>query len=606
MNQVVISPLNGIRFVPAGVSPNARYNRQQFDNEWYYDLIYNFQTKVFYAQPVQNKDYLSLQVMVNDGASVSIKLLNCNGITQKTATFTKVPYPSGISVNDITSSYYQFQDFQFWNSIASGIYYLSIEITFPDNSTKVFLSEPLSVEDKHENTVLFEYQNTYNKDNVLFEQTYQKFCLRVNGMMKLTPVATRTVFQDQGYSSVLLSGTAYRKWDFVFGGGGRLLPEYMIDMLNHIFAVDKIKIDGKQFTVLDDSSLEVEDADLYPLDAVKISLGEADNMNGFIHNSGAVIVGQIPSVPFVLWSIKMGRNGFVDYFIENPYYAPNLSGVDSVIFILNNDLQNKGYAGTFSVYTDPITSVHYLVYNLGSDEDFTEASWITLTSRFQTTMSTTQSFYAAKPKYDIQGNGNHIALIDTSQNVNYGFGILRGLTTVECKGFLLQNETRTMDIFYDEPSPITYLRIYDEASVKIPFVNITLPNLQEVIINNAQQLSSFNIYPTLASSKDTLFRVQINNTSLSTHPMVTPDPAQVPPTPIWKNLKEFYLMGSAMSDAEADQFAINVALYASAYYGGSAPPENGRIQIYSNPTPGYTATSLTARNFLQSLGWTIH
>lgn len=606
MNQVIISPLNGIRFVPANVTPNPRFNRQQFDNEWYYDLIYSFQKKVFYAQPVQNKDYLSLQILANAGATITLKLLTCGGITKATKKFTEF---SGVTptINGIASSYYMLTDFQVWSNIASGIYYLSIEIAFSDSTTVLYLSEPLSVEEKHENTVLIEYQNSYNKDNILFEQTYQKFCLRVPGAMKLSPVSTKNVFQDQGYSSVLLSGTAYRKWDFTFGGEGNYLPEYMFDMLNHIFAIDHIRIDGKNFTVIDDSSLELENVDLYPLTTAKISLGEAENMDSFRHLSGTLIMGQIPTVPFVLFNLKLEDSGFTDYFFENPLYAPNASGLQTIIdSFLNPDLQNKGLSGNFSIYTNPVTSIKYLSYNLGSDESFSTWDWVILTKSFQTAMSTVQSFYSAKPKYDIQGNGNHVALIDTSQNINYGFGILNGLTTIDCKGFLLQNETREMSIFYDEPSPITYLRLYGEPSVQNPLLNVTLSGLQEVIINDAQQLNAFNVYPILVSSKDTLFRVQINNTSLSAHPMVTPDPNQVSPTPIWKNLKQFYLMGSNMSDAEADQFAINVALYASAYYGGAAPPEEGKIQIYSTPTPGYTSTSQNARNFLTSLNWSIH
>lgn len=280
-NKVIISPLNGIRFVPTSFVTNDRWNSKKFDEHWYKELIEKWEARTTYSQKIQKKDPLAVQIMATVGSQVEIRGYKCDGtqiLTPLPQYLTPVLNAPTINVNGTNMINYFKTNSNYFTLLPDyGIYYVVLRVQFPNGNIQEFISEPLDYQEKHEGTMLLSYKNSYNKDHILFEQSLQRFYLRLPAIQKIAPKQVKTVFVDQMENSKLLSATAFRNWDFTFGGNKHWLPDYIWDKLNHIFSLDDIVIDGKGYSVLEDSNIGVDSADNYTLKSFNITLGEKDN-----------------------------------------------------------------------------------------------------------------------------------------------------------------------------------------------------------------------------------------------------------------------------------------------------------------------------------------
>lgn len=603
MNQVIISPLNGIRFVPADVILSPRYNRPQFDQEWYYDLIYRWQSKPFYGQKIQKKDILSLQIMANKDASIVIKLLNCQGITLSTNNFLStigLPMPL---IKGTVMQYFQYINASYWSGLSEGGYFLSIEITFPDSSQSVFLSEPIDLKTKHEGTVLLEYQNSYNKDNALFEQTSQKFNLRMAGYMQLAPALEKTVFQDQGYNSSLLSGTAYRNWDVVFGGNNNAIPEYQVDQLNHILALDAIKIDGKAFTVIDDSSLNIARSDGYPLVSPSVTLGEVENMDNSLFLGGdLVVIESIPAYPFAIFGVQLGTENFIDWNYDNPFLIINPANWSAYTSLLNSNLTAFGLTGSME------WTGSQLVYHLGAGENIDTANATIATQKLNIkTVIFTSSLIEDEINYEISGNA-YFAIFIPENNTSIAHGSLYDLPAVA--EFTTEYPvSSSINLTY----PLYYIGDITRISINANNFNGLdgdIPEmLGELVILNSQKLNSFSIYPLLMPAQNSLFRVQVNNCPNLQNPGIIAPNTTIPGLNLqWKFLKQYYFFGNNIPSSNIDNFFNSFNDYYNLYYNHDGTFVNGDIHVEAqNPPAPPTNASATARAVLtNTLNWILH
>src|SRR5690606_16542362 len=93
-------------------------------------------------------------------------------------------------------------DFNFWADVPEGVYYRTFEVTFDNANLEkaFFITEPIHIKQKHEGTVLQQYSNSWNKDNVMFEQNSQLLEMRVHGeVMDYQALVDRYVFETQDY-----------------------------------------------------------------------------------------------------------------------------------------------------------------------------------------------------------------------------------------------------------------------------------------------------------------------------------------------------------------------------------------------------------------------
>lgn len=373
MNSVYISPLNPIRFVQQDVITPDKYSTPQFDDEWFSNLIYSWQKKATYAQKMQFGDDLNLQIWTSSDAAAALKVYNCKGELVATKAFVLNPLIPPLDLNGTFVYTYvqEYKAYDFFEGLSEpeGIYCFAIEVTFDDTTTIKFISEPVWAKATHEETILVEYRNTYNKDSIVFEQTNLVLGLRVEGsVLEFTPTANRVVFEDQGYDTVQLSATATRQWKAYFGSGQKQIPDYMVDKLNHIFACDSIKIEGHGYSQTDKSTLDIERDITYPLSMASILLGERNNVANYQFSSGdLVVMDNIPGGDFVLFGLTIGLDGFPAFNLDAPKFV-QIAVIASTITQLNTMASNQGLIGSF-VHVN-----NTLVYRLGAGEEYDESS----------------------------------------------------------------------------------------------------------------------------------------------------------------------------------------------------------------------------------------
>lgn len=304
MNRTIISKLNGWRFVEEGVEVSQEYyNHLSFDYTPYLDQIKGWESKVNYRQLAQTNDPFALQILVKAGSSAEVRVYDCHGVRVNP---TPIPMMMSIPTNapsvtigsDIMN-YLSFFKHDFFDQIASGVYHVVIRVVYPTNDVVEFYSEPIWLKEKHKGSYLISYKNRYNKDYVLFEQTGKRFHMRMPADLAYVPSGDKVVFEDQQRNSFLLSGRAKSNWELTIGGSGKYIPDYAIDIINHIFHVDDIKIDGKSYSVIESSELEVSKIEGYPLRSVSILLGERTLVNErFV--IGDTTLPSTPLPPFIL------------------------------------------------------------------------------------------------------------------------------------------------------------------------------------------------------------------------------------------------------------------------------------------------------------------
>lgn len=124
---------------------------------------------------------------------------------------------------------------------------------------KSWRSCPIDVQDSHPETMLYQYTNSYNKNDIIFTGGTGReiLLLRVEANIRnFQPKSQKQSFNDQEYDGTLLSGITYRTHINWVGGTG--IPDWVIDKLNLIFSFDSVKIDTTYYEVTEDFKGERE------------------------------------------------------------------------------------------------------------------------------------------------------------------------------------------------------------------------------------------------------------------------------------------------------------------------------------------------------------
>lgn len=611
MIRAKISPLNGIRFVPMDITVPAIYNSPDFDKEWFYEAIKPWQTKVRYTQKVQSSDPFRMQLWTNADNNKTLTVLNCSGASVVSKNFALNPMAPTVSDSGIAYSVYDVIDNGMWNDIltsdGSAVYYILIQLQNVGGSEKLsFISEPIYLKEKHENTLFIEYQNSYNKDSIVFEQTNLVLGMRVEGSVtEFMPTVNRTVFEDQGYNKVQLSGTATRQWKAIFGADTSAIPDYMTDKLNHIFACDRLRIDGTNYSQIDGSALEIDREDVYPLVSASIVLGEPDNMKNSQYSGGALTVIEDMNFPFCLFKFSLGEGDMPSYIIPQPieFTVNNTTGY---LNYLNSSALDQGLSGTFSKVGNS------LIYTLGSGEYFNTAITQILTdpilvncTNFQDLTANTSSITfklgsqapiaATNIPYALFGNNDIV-----SEKLAYGY-----ITSTELPGSEKQFDITTN---FPPSSSNVVVRIYTTPDINTLWItgarvhDITQwpDKIREVVILGSHEIESFSIYPTMSPYRETLFNFSIVDCpNLTDFGVMSPNSTTI--QGICLNLKHIYCWnGTALTSANVDKFINSVIL--AVYYSGYNVSGSDFKFSGQNPTAPPTSASQSARNYIVNAG----
>jgi len=262
----------------ATFDPN--YQTRPFDNDFFARNIPNYDRQTTYCQPYQQGDVLRVQFLglQNDGTNNQylLDVFNLQGQSVLTASPTQGVTPiGGQYITEFSVPLI---------GVAEGEYFVSIryrKLTGVSGYTYTYLiSEPIDVKQSHENTLLFEYENSYNTQGIIFEELSAPFHFRVHSALtELNPDSKFTTYEDEPLNLEMLSGTPFRLWTLGIGGNGNPIPQWVADKIERITLCDTLKIDGKLYTRNEGAKLEANRKQRTPLFSWKIALREKINDN---------------------------------------------------------------------------------------------------------------------------------------------------------------------------------------------------------------------------------------------------------------------------------------------------------------------------------------
>lgn len=156
------------------------------------------------------------------------------------------------------------------------------EVNIADNAPgstgaeETWISDVQNVQDDQPNTILFEYTNSQNDFNVIFE-TGTIFSLRVEGSISLPkPEFNNVIYNDINENTTKLYGNPWTGFKLFIAYNSGVAP-WIIDRVNRILACDQIKIENRYYEMEDGAKWEESRADQYTLYGVNIDIKEVQN-----------------------------------------------------------------------------------------------------------------------------------------------------------------------------------------------------------------------------------------------------------------------------------------------------------------------------------------
>ena len=262
---------------------NANYNTRDFDADFFARNIPKYDQQRKYCQPFQQGDKIRVQFLGIPNyvvLSTPVNPYTAFIINSESGQVLSQMQPS--QGTQIGSEYLREVVFDLF-AIPEGHYYVLIQCREEQGGGTLYtrtyvISEPIHVAQTHKETMLFEYENSYNAQGIIFEQLGDKFQFRVHSALtELTPDSKFTTYEDEPLNLEMLSGTPFRLWTLGIGGNGNAIPQWIADKIERITLCDTFKIDGKDYTRNEGAKLEANRKQRTPLFSWKITLRERIN-----------------------------------------------------------------------------------------------------------------------------------------------------------------------------------------------------------------------------------------------------------------------------------------------------------------------------------------
>jgi hypothetical protein len=255
-----IAPLNPLKFVTSGTD--------RIDDNFESDLVNIYQSPRCYLQKWQFGDVGRVQVLSDYVFTFKVLDLDTGA---EIADF--VPSLKSSEIVGESFSVYEIEiDF---SALGSGSYYCKIlyNDTFED---KIVLSEPFEVSESWPGSILFEFVNSENNFDVVFE-TGIDYQIRVEGVIdNFTPESDDVIYNDMLKNATLLNSVPFRSFT-LFVGGAPGVPVWMADKINRVMACDSVKIDGGSYEKKQGAGWEVKRADEYQFVGINIEIVPSEN-----------------------------------------------------------------------------------------------------------------------------------------------------------------------------------------------------------------------------------------------------------------------------------------------------------------------------------------
>lgn len=397
---------------------DANYQTRPFDKDFFARNIPNYDRQTTYCQPYQQGDVLRLQFLglQNDNTNNQylLDILNTSGQSVLTASPTQGVTPiGGQYITEFSVPLI---------GVAEGEYFVSIRYRkfLAGSYTYTYLiSEPINVKQSHENTLLFEYENSYNTQGIIFEQLSAPFHFRVHSALtELNPDSKFTTYEDEPLNLEMLSGTPFRLWTLGIGGNGNPIPQWVADKIERITLCDTLKIDGKLYTRNEGAKLEANRKQRTPLFSWKIALREKINDNNLYisdYQANKIITADVVE--------GVGMIYVRDLVTTTTYQIRQFfNGYTGLLQYLNGAFKiSSGLGGTFGIDIEK-----RLVYTPSSTAEATQFATPTLKILPYTLEITTTS---TAIDFDIEPSGTTTYAINYNDGTAISYGTISVLTT---------------------------------------------------------------------------------------------------------------------------------------------------------------------------------
>lgn len=247
--QVIISPLNPVRFVPEG-TPTA----WNFYGDWYRNLVRSYQRPDNYAQKwLPSATEIRLQITANYGPVV-IDLYSCHGQLLNS-------YNGVVKATGLYDTGFSTYEFVIPRPNISDWWYLRLKVGF-DVTLLTWISEPQVSIPTTPEIMTVRYSNTFNDQDIIFS-TGIEFVTCVEAILdEYAPKVKQAVWEDQPLNLKTIAAVPYDQFKFVLGDGYGV-PDYIAQKMNVIFACNKVFFDDVQFTRAEGSEWDATRTERY-------------------------------------------------------------------------------------------------------------------------------------------------------------------------------------------------------------------------------------------------------------------------------------------------------------------------------------------------------
>jgi hypothetical protein len=261
-----------VQFVPLGSTLPAQYHFKHMDVWWHSEQIQHYVQQNKYAAKWQTNDSIKLQCQTNGLGPVQVDLLDCSGKVLNTYSLDTVSDAAVISPMVLFEGNIPLSD------LPEGYYYLLITAGTGETIAQV-ISEPLHVRDDHEETLLFEYTHSKNKQACIFTTGYNP-SMRVEGWLDdFNPDASFATYVNQPADIELQNGIPYRTHKLNIGNKTGL-PDWVADKVNRVMLLNQVSIDGEYFSRNSDAKMEKITSPGTPLKFWNLQIRPGKNRDG--------------------------------------------------------------------------------------------------------------------------------------------------------------------------------------------------------------------------------------------------------------------------------------------------------------------------------------
>lgn len=258
--------INPVKFVPNSATPG-----KHFDQDWAYNQIKSFESKIRYYQKWQVGDTTVIQ-LESSILPEDLKVYDCTKTLKKSIEFVKVADGDDLGIN-VYEAEVNMDDLP-----VNKDYYFYIKATYGPALFEA-ISEPIRLQTSWPGTMQFKYRNSFNDFGVAFS-TGVEFSFRCEaGIMDFQPENESADYIDQIHNVEVLSGTPYRTFKLYIGDEKGVAP-WVLDLLNRVFVCDHVEIEGLEYSKNTGAKWEVNRVKPWPLFGGALEIVATKNMSG--------------------------------------------------------------------------------------------------------------------------------------------------------------------------------------------------------------------------------------------------------------------------------------------------------------------------------------